>query len=696
MRFFAGFLSCVLLLFAGGLRAQSSLMADSTYKSIQKIKDDSVRIDKSLEYLAKLTIEKSNKASALKESMLKHARQQSDNLTIGRIFSTTGFSYLSSGSFDLAYAEYIKALPLLNKYGKPKQKVRVHQDLMWIQFQMKDYDKAEKNLQTALNIAEANNLKDKQAEVYNMFGILYDSQLQYEKAVSYYSHALEINKKYGTRFNEISSLVNLAISQRRLKRYSQAMENLHLAKAIADSVNNEYFTQSILQNIGELAYDMKDYDTAEKYILLAAKGSKNNPEPVLRTGLLALLKNIYKQKGDYKNAFLYSDSLAKINNTMFAKDKTAQVRDLEAKYQSQLKDQRLEAQVLASVRQQQELDLKKRLLQLSGKENEIQALELLEKRSQLQNEQLKQASLREKEALLYQLKTKDKNKQIARQQDEINTSANFRFFLIIGLVFVLLLAILSFYSYGKTNKLNKIISAQKHELEVTGQVKDRIFSVVSHDMRAPINTLIAFTQLLEYGEVTSDNMVRYAAQLKMSLNHTSVLMDNLLNWASSQMQGFKPNIVVFDVNLIASEVINSLQTQATVKEITIQNKIPSGTLISADINMTQLVLRNLISNSVKYSHANGNIVLNAKAGGEKVNITVTDKGTGMPGEIVQQFNSNNYLQFLESTPGTNKEKGTGLGLVLCKNFTTLMCGEISVKSEKGSGSKFSVVLPKAA
>jgi signal transduction histidine kinase len=524
---------------------------------------------------------------------------------------------------------------------------------------------------------------------------LNDSQLKFDQAVNYYRKALEYDKKYGTKFSQISALTNLSISQRRLKKFPEALASLFQAKAISDSLNNDYFKQSILQNIGEVAYDNKDYKTAETYILQALKNSKNNAEPVLRTGLITLLKKIYAKNGDYKTALMYADSLAKLNDGIFSKEKIALTGEIETKYQVALKDDKLAKQALLAANQQQEIESKRHLLELSSKENEIQKLALSHQKYQLENDRIKQAGLRENQALVYKLNNQKKNKQISWQRELITKSEIFKTLVLVILGFVAFVAVLMFYSYNKSKKLNRIISAQKHDVEIVSQVKDRLFSVVSHDMRAPINTLIAFTQLLDHDDVSADSMKMYATQLKSSLNHTSVLMENLLNWASSQMQGFKPFIQVFDVNIIAGEALSALKDHAARKNITLKNDISSGTLVMADINMLQLVLRNLISNAIKFTQDNGTITLNAAIQGADVSIIVEDNGVGMKEKNVLEFNDNNYSQFSESTPGTNNEKGTGLGLVLCKNFTLLMNGTIKVESHKNKGTTFSLTLPKS-
>ncbi len=458
------FFLLILIACSNMLLAQTDLSKDTTYQSIQKIQNDSIRIERSLEYLNKSIVKKLPQATAVENAFFARARKQKDSLAVGRLYSTSGFAYLSIGEFDKAYARYYAALPLMQMYGKPKQLVRIYEDMSWIQIQLKDYQKAEQSLSSALDLCNKYHVNEKIGEIYGFYGILNDSQLKFDQAVAYYRKALPYNKKYGTKFSQVSGLINLAISQRRMKAFPEALTTLFQAKAISDSLNNDYFKQSILQNIGEVAYDNKDYKTAGTYILQALKLSKNNTEPVLRKGLITLLKKIYNQNGDYKTALMYADSLEKLNADIFAKEKISVASEMETKYQVALKDDKLAKQALLASQQQQEIEQKQHQLVLSSKENEIERLALLNKQSEYKNDSLQQAALREKQALLFKLNNQHKNKQIAKQAELLSSSETLRALLIIILCFVVLVAALLFYNNQKSKKLNIIISSQKSEL----------------------------------------------------------------------------------------------------------------------------------------------------------------------------------------------------------------------------------------
>lgn len=243
------------------------------------------------------------------------------------------------------------------------------------------------------------------------------------------------------------------------------------------------------------------------------------------------------------------------------------------------------------------------------------------------------------------------------------------------------------------SRLNNKVNNQKKELEKLNAVKDRLFSIIGHDLRAPVNSVVSFTQLLEQGDIPPEKLQKYAGVLKDTLGHTVSLMENLLNWARTQMQGYNPVIEKFDVSETAQQSVGLLASDANKKEIQVVNNISAGTVISADFNMVSLLIRNLLSNAIKYTPAGGTITLSARVSANNAQIKVRDTGIGISRELAADFNKSITGQTLKSTQGTNNEKGTGLGLMLCKDFAVLMHGKLTLESEPGKGSCFTVELP---
>ena len=274
-------------------------------------------------------------------------------------------------------------------------------------------------------------------------------------------------------------------------------------------------------------------------------------------------------------------------------------------------------------------------------------------------------------------------KQIAAQNFQIVYDRKIKFFLILTIVFVFLIVCLIFYSKRKATRLNSIINNQKNALEQLGLVKDKMFSVVSHDMQAPVNSLISFIDILDDGKIAQEKLTLYAKELKQNLSYTSALMSNLLTWAASQMQGFKPLKEKFDLALLSAEITHALQHHLQQKNIKLINKLTANTILFSDRNMFGALLRNLLSNAVKFSYNKGIVTLSNAIASEGIKIFVTDEGTGMKDTQLIQFNTTAQLP-LESKRGTENEKGTGLGLMLCKSFIEQMNGTIiAYNNEKG-------------
>jgi signal transduction histidine kinase len=233
----------------------------------------------------------------------------------------------------------------------------------------------------------------------------------------------------------------------------------------------------------------------------------------------------------------------------------------------------------------------------------------------------------------------------------------------------------------RTNKLAEIVSTN-----------GKFLSIIAHDLRSPFSSILGILELLRLNldELNKGEIEEYVEMVYNSANNTLVLLDNLLVWAVSQNKekNFKP--VRIDLYELLREEVEGLRTLAVQKQIEINFLISSGIKVAADLQMVKTIIRNLISNAIKYTDMNGKITIDAHEVNQYVEITVMDNGTGMSPEIKKKLFK---IDFINSQPGTNDEKGTGLGLLLCKEFVELHGGNISIESETGKGSKFTFTLP---
>jgi signal transduction histidine kinase len=233
----------------------------------------------------------------------------------------------------------------------------------------------------------------------------------------------------------------------------------------------------------------------------------------------------------------------------------------------------------------------------------------------------------------------------------------------------------------RTAKLTEIISTN-----------GKFLTIIAHDLRSPFSSIIGILELLKMNlkELTKAEIEEYVEIGYKSANNTLVLLDNLLVWAVSQNKekNFKP-IKINLLHLLRQE-IESLKTLAGQKSIVINDLIDEEINVTPDLQMIKTILRNLISNAIKYTNANGEITINAHEINQYVEISVKDNGIGMSHDVRKKLFK---IDYLHSIPGTNDEKGTGLGLLLCKEFVELHGGNISIESETGKGSTFAFTVP---
>jgi PAS domain S-box-containing protein len=241
-------------------------------------------------------------------------------------------------------------------------------------------------------------------------------------------------------------------------------------------------------------------------------------------------------------------------------------------------------------------------------------------------------------------------------------------------------------------KTEKSLKESEKKLKELNTTKDKFFSIIAHDLRTPFNNILGFSELLI--ENTKDSEVAeskiYSEIINSSAKNTLVLLDNLLNWAKSQTGQIKFNPKKLNLSSTIQEILDIYISTAKIKNISL-NYIPSENIeVYIDQNMLKTVLRNLISNSIKFTNLNGKITINAVQKHNNIEITVSDNGIGMNEETKKKlFKIDTNI----TTPGTASEIGSGLGLILCKEFIEKQGGEIWVESELSKGSDFKFTFP---
>ncbi len=239
---------------------------------------------------------------------------------------------------------------------------------------------------------------------------------------------------------------------------------------------------------------------------------------------------------------------------------------------------------------------------------------------------------------------------------------------------------------------NKQIEEKNAQLENLHIQKDKFFSILAHDLKNPFNSIIGISELLvsDYHEIDDERKIQLIKAINEASDKTYALLINLLEWASFQRNAieYKPQKV--DLYELAVFVISSIDSQAFKKNISLKSEIPRGITIFADIQMLQTILRNLLSNAVKFTNTGGTVSLTFKPGDRFVEISVIDSGIGISEKKIGHLF---MIDDKHSESGTGGETGTGLGLMLCREFVEKHGGQIRVESEVGKGSKFTFSMP---
>lgn len=238
---------------------------------------------------------------------------------------------------------------------------------------------------------------------------------------------------------------------------------------------------------------------------------------------------------------------------------------------------------------------------------------------------------------------------------------------------------------------NRILK-KNQELVEKNSDKNRFFSIVAHDIRTPFNAILGFSEILfeDYYELDDTSRLKYLDTIRRSGIHTYEFIENLLVWTRSQMNkiSFSPdNLKLYEIFEILNNIFKPVYSKKNIELIIDCRK---NVTVFADEDMLKTSLRNIVSNAIKYSYPKGQITIAARTLGGKTEISVKDQGTGMDQE---KANSLFELNKGFSTPGTNNETGTGLGMIICKEFINRNKGKINVVSKKGEGTTFIVTLP---
>jgi two-component system, sensor histidine kinase and response regulator len=533
-----------------------------------------------------------------------------------------------SKSFDLS----LQALKANEQMEDRAAMARCLINISAIHFEQRQYELAIGNFKDAFSIAEDIGDKKTMARSLNNIAFCFQQMHALDSAYSYAIAALSISQQIKESYMTAFAMRTIGDVYAGRHEYQAALENFKECLSIADEKGNTFLNVSTLHRLGNVYKQMGEYDEAIRHLTHNIEiGVKYGyKEELERT--YQLLAETYELKNDIRNAYRYQTKYLIVHDSLYSQRQTEEMALLQARFEAEIK----QAQI-----------------------------DLLTKEAQL-------------------------------NEEEIRSQKIWLYFSIGCLSLLIILAFVLFYNnrYNSIAKRelqekNKAINTQTQQLKNLNATKDKLFSIISHDLRSPLASLKALMELVGTPGLTQEEFINITKILKRNLDSVHEDLDNLLMWAQTQLKGLQALPEPLELKSLADEKINLFKEAANAKNISISNDILPGTIALADRNHIGLVLRNLIANAIKFNQPGGHIAVSAKESGDTHEISVADSGVGISMEDLNKlFNAETHF----TRPGTNKEKGVGIGLLITKEFVENNHGSIWVTSELGKGTTFTFTL----
>ena len=484
------------------------------------------------------------------------------------------------------------------------------------------------------------------ANIKNSIGIIELDQKKFDKAEKDFKDALQISIEINHLYGEKKANYNLGLLEEQKKNF-----------ALAET----YYQKSLATDLSEKEKDR--YGAALNYLQLASiEAKKNMPD-----ASIVAAKNAYESAYVISAYNLLKDAASKVINTY-----------------------RLKGDILKASQWQDSLVKVLKLQNDTEKEYALNFIDVI-------NNQNAKNTNTEKEV--------EKQKQVQKEQLLIITVGTFI------LIIVAMLAVLALVNYqrqrffGKELKqkneiiernsasldqLNKEISNQNILLEADNKTKNKLLSIISHDLRTPLVNTKGVLNLVNQGMVPPDEADRLLQLLETQYLGTTSLLDNLLFWIKGQLEGKHYDKVKVGLYQMMKTLEDEHRMPLIIKKIELLNNIDKDLFIVTEKEMMRIVCRNLISNAVKFTNENGVIELSSRIEDDHIlYLTVKDSGIGMSKEAIEKVNAKQYY----NTTGTSYEKGSGFGLMLCRDLIAKNGGELIIESEPGVGSSFTIKMP---
>ncbi|MBC3541142.1 tetratricopeptide repeat protein [Rufibacter sediminis] len=646
------FLLILVLLLPGRLFAQQN-QVEELKQRLAAASSDTARVNigcaLSREYMLSDVLKAMQQARSSQELAKKAKYLKGEAEAIGLI----GHGHLVLGEFDKAFPYFYTSLRIASQLKDTTLLVTTYNNLGVLCYRTKDEKRALQNYHLAQSLALKTNNQNGLGRVYNNLGNIYETRKDFATALTYYQKATNIHRQSGNRKSYGVGLANIGIAHNFMGKPAQGLPYLQEALQIDEELGNNMNKTVTLGGIANIYQSLKQPQRALHYARQSYEVAVGTVSSKKIMAAAQRLADLYASVKDFENAYKYQTIFTQEDLKLNLDQQNRKAAEIISKFENS--QQELENIKLKAQQRIQALDIAQQQKTMWFEGAILLLLLLLVIGLYLSKQKFKNLSrqLQEATSLLLQ-----KNQEITAQKEEITKQA-------------------------------AILESNNAQLDRHNSFKSKVFSIVSHDLRSPFNSIQGILQLVQNRSLSEGEVKRFFALLGKNMEVVVKMMDNLLFWSKAQMQGSSLELHPVRLHDMVNETLHVLEAQASAKEVRLFNGVNQQLTINTDKERLSFVLRNMVANAIKFSFAGGEVTLEAHEQEKGISFVVTDAGKGISeSNLAKLFSGKRF-----TTPGTALEQGTGLGLLLSKELVESLNGKITVESVQNQGSTFTIYLP---
>jgi signal transduction histidine kinase len=644
-------------------------------------------------------------------SMLKlteSAKTHLDANTIANLNNTKGLYYWYKGEFEQAIEQFKKTLLLRNDDVSQEYIAEAANNVGTLYRRSGQNDSSIVYLNISLDVDKQRGNISGIAKNYYELGVLYSAKSQFELAQRYLVNSMEYYEEIGN-FNRMAIVSNsLGNMYLRLDDTLNAMQMYRKTEALALKHNNQKELATVYNNMAAIKLNFNKFEEGLKHSLAALEIANQLPYFGALGVLYANLATSYAKLNQTATALNYfrlayhmlkeQQSFDKVGILNRMSDFYLETGWIDSAYFFINESMGMAKQIDSHDWISQGYKVKARIDSASGnfRDAYINVLKGIHiKDSVLSNQHRSRV---EELRIIHEIDKKESENVSLKRQNDLKAAVIRNQYILLfaaAIILVLLVSIIVLQKRAQTKIREQQLHIQKSNVQLSqlNITKDKFLSILAHDLRSPFSTLLGLLEVIidDYHELSDEQRKDFLMKLYATSNNTYNLVVNLLDWTMAQRNGLTSKPEACSIHAITNKVFSFLSTRAEQKSQTLINRVETDSCIYADPNIVSNILINLVNNAIKFTPSGGKIeVAQEYKQDEMLVFTISDNGIGIPEDKIETlFNLDSDFQ----RKGTNDENGTGLGLVLVKEFVEVVNGSIRVESKEGKGSKFFLSLP---